>query len=143
MPCIFCQIIANQSPSSKIYEDDHILAFLDIHPVRPGQVLVIPKIHVDHFSDLPEELATRIFQKAHELSKIIREKLQPQRVGLMVHGYGVAHAHMIIVPQIKHDDITTGRMATIEHGEIVFRKAMLPVATREELDNMATLLRRE
>ena len=139
--CIFCKIISGEFESSKVYEDEQILAFMDIQPVRPGQVLVIPKQHVDHFSDLPDELAAQIFAKAHQLSKVIRKKLKPERVGLIVHGYGVPHAHMLVVPQEHANDITTAKMAAIENGEIIFSMDRLPIAPRPELDRIAGLIK--
>lgn len=141
MSCIFCKIVAKEVESSKVYEDDQILAFLDLHPVREGQLLVIPKEHIDHFSDIPDELAVKIFLKAHQLSNIIKEKLKPERMGLLVHGYGVSHAHMVIVPQQHQDDITTRIMAKIEDGKIVFTEDNLPTASREELDKIAEIIK--
>jgi histidine triad (HIT) family protein len=139
--CVFCKIISGEFDSSKVYEDDDILAFMDIQPVRPGQVLVVPKEHVDHFSDIADPLASKVFLKAHELSKLIRNKLKPERVGLIVHGYGVPHAHMIVVPAEREDDITSARMARIEDGNVVFSMKNLAVAPRPELDRIAELLR--
>jgi histidine triad (HIT) family protein len=141
MDCVFCKIIAGEIESSKVYEDDQILVLMDIQPVRPGQVLVIPKEHIDHFSDIADELADKIFLKAHHISKIIKNKLNPERVGLVVHGYGVPHAHMIVVPQQHEDDITTGRMAKIENGKIIFTIKNLPIAPREELNKIAELIK--
>lgn len=137
MSCIFCKIIAGEAEASKIYEDEDILAFMDVFPVRRGQILVIPKTHVDHFSDLPEDLATKVFHKAHEISKKVRIKLKPERVGLLVHGYGVAHAHLIILPQHDKDDITHAGMAKIKDGKIVFTMEDYKMADREELDKLA------
>ena len=141
MNCIFCKIISGDAESSKVYEDEQILAFMDIQPVREGQILVIPKEHIDHFSDLPEELASKIFLKAHKISKIIRNKINNERVGLVVHGYGVPHAHMIIVPQHNSDDITCGRMAIIKDGKVVFTMKNLEIITREELDKVAQIIK--
>ena len=76
--CVFCQIVAGQLESSKVYEDEEILAFMDIQPVRPGQVLVIPKQHIDHFSDIPDPLALRIYRKTHALLKAVREVVCPR-----------------------------------------------------------------
>lgn len=143
MDCVFCKIVCGDLEASRVYEADHILAFMDIHPVRPGQVLVIPKEHIDHFSDIPDELALEIFALTHRLSQVIRKALQPERVGLVVHGYGVPHAHMVIVPQYHEDDITTGRMAAIEDGKVVFSAKRLPKASREELEEMAHLIREQ
>lgn len=139
--CVFCRIVTGDLESSKVYEDDRILAFMDIQPVRPGQVLVIPKEHIDHFSDIPGDLAQWLFAKVHQISGAIKSRLKPQRVGLVVNGYGVAHAHMIIVPQEHEHDITSGRMAKIENGEIVFSVKNLAFASRQELNLLADLIR--
>ena len=140
--CIFCKIVAGQLESSKVYEDDEVLAFMDIQPVRQGQVLVIPKQHIDHFTDIPDALALKIYMKTHALLKAVRKVVQPERVGLVVHGYGVPHAHVIIVPQHHEDDITSARMADIENDRVIFTIKKLPVVPREELDQMAQLIRK-
>lgn len=139
--CIFCKIVVGKAEASKVYEDDAVLAFMDIHPVREGQVLVIPKVHIDHFSDLDDDLATQITLQAQRISRNIKRELNPERVGLVVHGYGVPHAHMVIVPQHDENDITTARMATIKNGEIVFDISKLPSVPREELDRVAKIIR--
>lgn len=141
MDCVFCKIISGEFDSSKVYEDRDILAFMDIQPVRPGQVLVIPKEHVDHFSDIPAELAGKIFLRAHAIAKTIKARLKPERVGMVVHGYGVPHAHMIVAPQHDADDITSARMAQITDGKVVFSIKNLAVVSRAELDAMAKLIR--
>jgi len=56
LSCVFCSIRDGREPASIVHEDDRLLAFMDIRPVRRGQVLVIPKRHVDHFTALPDEL---------------------------------------------------------------------------------------
>ena len=140
--CVFCKIVAGEVESSKIYEDDEILVFMDIQPVRQGQVLVIPKDHIDHFSDIPDALALRIYMKTHALLKAVREVVRPERMGLVVHGYGVPHAHMIILPQQHEDDITSARMADLENGRVIFTHKKLPVVSREELDRMSQLIKK-
>ena len=138
--CIFCKIIAGQVSSSRVYEDDQVFAFMDILPVREGQVLVIPKQHVDHFTDLDIGTATQVFQRAFKISQTIKSKLQPERVGFIVHGYGVPHAHMILLPQHDKDDITSGRLVKIDNGQIVFDPHNVPMADREGLDRVSKLL---
>jgi len=138
--CIFCRIVAGLLESSKVYEDEEILAFMDTQPVRQGQVLVIPKQHIDHFSDIPEALALRIYRRTHSLLKAVREVVHPERMGLVVHGYGVPHAHVVIVPQHHEDDITSGRMADIENGRVIFTTRKLPLVPREELDRIAQVI---
>lgn len=139
--CAFCKIVNGQLVSSKVYEDDQILAFMDIQPVRQGQVLVIPKRHIDHFSDIPDLLAARLYLKSHALLKAVREAVHPERMGMVVHGYGVPHAHLVIVPQHHEDDITSGRFADIENGQVIFTVKKLPLVPRQELDQMAQLIK--
>ena len=68
--CLFCKIGASKIPSFKVYEDDELLAFLDIAPIREGHVLIIPKAHHDYFDDLPNDLASRIMNLAQRIAKI-------------------------------------------------------------------------
>ena len=140
--CIFCKIVAGQVESSKVYEDEEILALMDIQPVRQGQVLVMPKQHIDHFSDIPEALALKIYRTSHATLKAVREVVHPERMGLVVHGYGVPHAHVVIVPQHHEDDITSGRMADIENGRVIFTTRKLPLVPRGELDRIAQLIKK-
>ena len=70
--CIFCKIIAGELPSNKLYEDDEMLAFLDINPVAPVHFLVIPKKHINNMLELEAgdaALVGRMFHKAQELAK--------------------------------------------------------------------------
>ncbi|MEI7451761.1 MAG: HIT family protein [Candidatus Falkowbacteria bacterium] len=141
MDCVFCKIISGEFDASKVYEDDDILAFLDIHPVNPGQVLVIPKVHIDHFIDVPDKLADKIFEIGRILGRKIMTELKPHRVGFVINGYGVPHAHLIVVPLKDLGDITSAKMAEIENGKIVFKDSNLPVPSREKLDEIAGLLK--
>ena len=75
--CIFCEIGGGREDSSKVYEDNRILAFMGIRPIHPGELLIIPKQHIDHFCDIPDKLSTHIFLHAQRLSRVVREKLKP------------------------------------------------------------------
>src|SRR5258705_11839605 len=97
--CIFCRIVAGSAAASVLYEDERTMAFMNIRPINSGEFMVIPKEHIDHFCDLSDELSCHILVQAQRLSRNLRERLQPQRVGLVVHGFGVAHAHLVVVPQ--------------------------------------------
>ena len=102
--------------------------------------MVIPREHVDHFCDLSDEVACSILVEAQRLSRNLRERLEPQRVGLVVHGFGVPHAHLVVVPQHATEDITSAKLAHIEDGQIKFSTTRLPEPNREELDRLAQLL---
>lgn len=123
-----------------LYEDDLIIAFMNIRPVNTGEFLIIPKEHIDHFCDVPDDVASHIMIQAQRLSKNLRERLKPQRVGLVVHGYGVAHAHLVVVPLHDSSDIVSAKLAYIEDGQVKFDYQLLPVPQRAELDELAKLL---
>ena len=140
MACVFCEIIAGTSPASIIYRDAQVIAFMTIHPSSPGECVVIPLAHVDHFTDIEDGTAQRIMLVAQRIGRRMRTVFQPQRVGMVVHGYGVAHAHLILVPQHGPHDITSARFARIEDGQIVFTPRHLTTPARRTLDEHARLL---
>jgi histidine triad (HIT) family protein len=139
--CIFCKIVEHTEEASIVFEDSKIVVFMNIRPINPGEMLIIPKKHIDHFCDIPDEIVCHIMIHAQRLSRIIMEKLKPQRVGLVVHGFGVAHAHLIIVPQHGVNDITSCKFAYIEDGKIKFSINKIASPIRKELDELAKLLR--
>jgi histidine triad (HIT) family protein len=141
MACIFCSILERSAPASFIYRDEEIAAFMDIRPIRPGQVLVIPRLHIDHFCDLPDDLATRVLLFGQRLSRALREVFQPARVGMVVHGFGVPHAHLNILPLHHIWDVTSAQNALIEEGRVKFRWEQVPRVERAELDGMAERIR--
>ncbi len=98
MASIFTKIIKGEIPSYKVYENEHCLAFLDIQPIHSGHTLVVPKIEVDHFSDLPEPYYSAVFQAAKILSKAIGKATGCPRVGAAIVGFEVPHFHYHLVP---------------------------------------------
>jgi histidine triad (HIT) family protein len=95
---IFTKIIKGEIPSHKVYEDELTFAFLDIHPKTPGHVLVIPKKQVDLLWDLSDEDYQAVMVTSKKVAKRIEEVLGPERVGLIVEGVGVPHAHVHVFP---------------------------------------------
>lgn len=98
---IFTKIIKGEIPCHKIYEDDHTFAFLDIHPSQPGHTLVIPKLQVDDIWDLPTDEYHALWASAQKIATHIHPIMGTARVGVMVVGFGVPHAHIHLVP-INH-----------------------------------------
>lgn len=117
---IFTKIIKGEIPCHKIYEDDKVLAFLDIHPINIGHVLVIPKRQIDHIDDLLEADYVYLFQIVYKVSKHIKLQLSPRRVGIVVDGYGVPHAHVHVIPTYKPGDIPSNQNMETEpdHTEL-------------------------
>jgi histidine triad (HIT) family protein len=98
-PSIFTRIIQGEIPSHKIYEDEHVFAFLDINPSVPGHTLVIPKTQVDRLEDLPESeyqaLMTAVQKIMHRVVDVFGSEY---RACLKVEGFIVPHAHVHILP---------------------------------------------
>jgi len=140
MSCVFCEIVAGRSPASVIHQDEVVMAFMGIQPTAPGECLVIPREHVDHFTDLSDAVAQRIIVVAQHIGRAMRAVFAPQRVGYAVHGYGVPHAHFIIVPQHGPHHLTSDRFARIEDGRVVFDLSRIPFADRATLDEQARAL---
>lgn len=105
--CLFCKIAAGELPAHKLYEDDHILAFLDLHPIRQGHALIIPKAHHVWFEDLPEDLATRVTSCAQALARAMKQLYRVERVSLFYTGIHVPHAHAHVVPMHHVHDVTS------------------------------------
>lgn len=95
---IFTQIINGEIPCHKIYEDDHVLAFLDIHPITPGHMLVIPKQQVEFIWDLDDELYAHLMKVVKQLGTHARMALKTEYVGVQVVGVDVPHAHVHVIP---------------------------------------------
>ncbi|HEX4662726.1 MAG TPA: HIT domain-containing protein [Candidatus Saccharimonadales bacterium] len=95
---IFARIINGEIPSHKIYEDDKVFAFLDIHPTAPGHVLVVPKVQVDEFQDLEDVDYLALMMAVKKIAHRLKEVLGVKRVGLQVIGVDVPHAHIHLIP---------------------------------------------
>ncbi|MBS1568220.1 MAG: HIT family protein [Bacteroidetes bacterium] len=98
MASIFSRIIHGEIPCHKVGEDDRYLAFLDINPVRRGHSLVIPKLEVDKFFDLPPEVLAGIMPFAQGVAKRIAAVVPCDRIGVSVVGLEVPHAHVHLIP---------------------------------------------
>lgn len=106
---IFSKIIAGEMPCYKIDENDKFLAFLDIYPLAAGHTLVIPKIEVDKFFDLPDNYLQEIFSFAKPIARAIEKSFSCNRCGIAVIGIEVPHAHMHLVPINNADDLNFTR----------------------------------
>lgn len=106
--CIFCKIISGEIPSFKIYENEKILAFLDINPVNPGHTLVIPKDHYYNFSDTPEEVLCELIKVTKKIAPAVLKGAGAESFNLTINngaeaGQVVPHTHFHIVPRFNGD----------------------------------------
>ena len=102
MDCIFCKIVKGEIPSYKLYEDDKILAFLDINPYAPGHTLVIPKEHTLDITTIRPETLNHIMNKAGDIANMVTEKLSaPGFTLIQNNGFvqEVKHFHLHIIPK--------------------------------------------
>lgn len=95
---IFTKIVKGEIPAHKVYEDELTLAFLDIHPARPGHALVIPKTQVEFVWDLSDEDYRAVMATAKKVALRLREVLGARYVGERVVGVDVPHAHVQLIP---------------------------------------------
>lgn len=106
MATIFSKIASGEIPSYKIAEDEKYFAFLDINPVAEGHVLVIPKQETDYLFDLEDDVLGELMIFAKRVAIAIREAISCQRVGVMVVGLEVPHAHIHLIPIQKESDVS-------------------------------------
>lgn len=105
--CIFCKIGCGEISSHKVYEDEQVFAFLDMHPIRPGHTLVIPKKHEPDFYRLDDETYQAVMSAVKKIAVKVQDTLAPKRTGLIVAGWDVPHTHVHVVPMEEHHDITS------------------------------------
>lgn len=140
-PCPFCAIVNDNAPVSIVYEDEIVMALIPLHPFYPGACLVIPKRHIDPFTDLPDSIATQIMVVAQQIGRKIMEVYQPLRVGMVVHGFTVPHAHLHVFPQYDELDIMFKHYAYVKEGRVCFEPKAIPEPSRDDLDALAAQIR--
>ncbi len=106
---IFSKIIAGEIPSYKIAENARFFAFLDIFPLREGHTLVVPKLEVDKFFDVPDDYLAEMLLFARPIAQAIEKAFDCNRCGLSVVGLEVPHAHLHLVPIDSADDLNFTR----------------------------------
>jgi len=108
--CIFCKMVAGQIPVTKIYEDQVILAFLDIGPVSDGHTLVIPRKHFEKLHDCPEELLAQVGSRLGKVAKAVAAGMNSQGYNVLCNngraaGQLVEHLHFHIIPRNSGDGV--------------------------------------
>ncbi|WP_278313580.1 HIT family protein [Lolliginicoccus levis] len=109
MACIFCDIIAGRAEASVVHEDEHVLAFMDIRPMTPGHLLVIPKQHATDLAELDPGLAGPLLATAQRLAAALRRSpLKPAGINLFLAdgvaaGQEVFHVHLHVLPRTPGD----------------------------------------
>ncbi len=125
MASIFTRIIQGEIPSHKIAENDTHLAFLDIRPVAKGHTLVVPKKEIDRWTDLSDELLSQTTLFAKTVANHLQETLHPIRVGLVIEGMEVPHAHIHLIPIYE-----VGQSMSLSLGTAASQEELAKVASQ-------------
>ena len=133
--CVFCGILRGEAPASFTYQDDSVVAFMDIQPITQGHMLVVPRDHAVLMTDLDETAAMRTFRVARKLAEVARRTLGASGINLLVMDgeaayQDVPHFHVHVIPRYPKDGFGLTFPHTYEH----------PPA-RAQLDAIATAIR--
>lgn len=115
---LFSRIINWEIPSYKIYEDEKVYAFLDIHPLCPGHTLIVPKIEVDYFAQVPAEYATALILTAQKIAHALDQATGCKRTQVVIAGRDVPHTHIHLVPSESIEDIRKTTTLTLNPEEM-------------------------
>lgn len=107
--CIFCKIINGEIPCAKVFENEHVLAFLDISQVTKGHTLVIPKVHKTNIYEMTPEVSREFFEAVPKIAQAIKDEYEPIGLNLLNNngekaGQSVFHYHMHIIPRYGKGD---------------------------------------
>ncbi len=117
MATIFTRIMTGDLPGNLVWRDDRCVAFDTIAPLRPGHVLVVPVVEVDHWLDLDPELVAHLFGVAQKIGQAQMAAFAPTRIGLIVAGLEVPHAHLHVIPIRDEADLDFARADGNVSGE--------------------------
>lgn len=98
MPSIFTRIIDGELPARFVWKDEKSVAFLPLELLNRGHVLVVPRLEIDHWIDLPSEVAAHLTNVAQNIGRAQQKAFSPARVGMMIVGFDVPHVHLHVVP---------------------------------------------
>lgn len=101
MATVFTRIISGEFPGTFVHRDEHCAVFMSINPLARGHALVVPVAEIDHWVDLPADLASHLFAVAHRVGRAQQAAFGCERVGLIIAGYEVPHTHLHVVPTMS------------------------------------------
>lgn len=116
--CVFCKIAKGEIPCYKVWEDQDFLAFLDIHPIKEGHTVIVPKSHQTYLFEMDDEIYSRYTLAAKTVAGILKKAFNPKtgKIGEIVYGLDIDHVHIHLVPIDKAGDLSfsNDRSATKE-----------------------------
>ncbi len=120
--CIFCKVIVGELPSTKVYEDENVFAFLDIKPNNPGHTLVIPRAHYRNIFDTPEDVLAAMTAVGKRLAGAVRTAVNADGINLAVNnepaaGQIIFHMHLHVIPRFTSDGFKPWQGKAYGEGE--------------------------
>lgn len=140
MATLFTRIIDGELPGRFVWRDDRCVAFLSIHPLKPGHTLVVPRREVDHWIDLEPALAQHLMSVSQAIGKALQQGFTPTKVGVMIAGLEVPHCHIHLVPISDLHDLDfanqelTPDAAALDRAAVTIRGALRSLGYREVAD---------
>ena len=116
MDCLFCKIINGEIPSKTIYEDDKVKVFLDINPSTNGDMLVVPKKHIENVYDIDDELLLHTHKVIKDMYDLLKDKLSAEGLTIVQnngHGQEIKHYHVHVTPRYTNDKVSTNKNTDI------------------------------
>ena len=109
MECVFCKIVNKEIPAYTVYEDENVIAFLDINPVSEGHILVVPKKHYERITEMPEEDFRKFSESLQKVVKLVENKLSKDYNIIVNHGERagqvIKHVHFHIIPRYGNEQL--------------------------------------
>ena len=116
-PSIFTRIINGEIPAHRVYEDERVIAFLDIAPLNPGHTLVIPKAQIDQLWDVSSDEYVYLWSIAQNVALRLKQVMGTDRVGVIVKGFDVPHAHIHLITENKNSQVSFDPPPKPEHAD--------------------------
>ena len=131
MPSVFSKIISGDLPGHFVWKDELSVAFLSINPIASGHTLVIPRLEVDHWLDLPPEINIHLVKIAQIIGQGQMDAFRPLRVGMIIAGLEVPHTHLHVIPMEGMQDLDFSRASSNADQSALSANALLLKNTLE------------
>lgn len=118
--CLFCKIADGQIPAFKVWEDDKHIAFLSIHPLKPGHTLVIPKKHLPYVFQIDDEELSELIKASKKVANKLEQVYHPKtgKIGIVVYGLDIDHTHIHLVPIDQSGDLDFAKAKRATQSEL-------------------------
>lgn len=132
MASIFTHIIAGDLPGHFVWKDELAVAFMTIQPIRPGHLLIVPRLEVDQWDDLPEEQILHLMRVSRLIAHAQKTVYGSARVALMIAGFEVPHTHLHVLPADAMADLSFYKVYSAEPEELLRESAAIRAALRRQ-----------